>query len=105
MAKKYRSGEFWGINNAETKGHRAQIVKKKKYISYASITHKDYTKRIKNIPLQENPDREDIKTSYVRPRRFRTTEKSLGIKYSNTKVSNPIDKSIFRKIRRKGLIK
>ena len=100
------SGEIWSINNKKSLGHKAQIKRKKNNkIEYVSFTHSDITHRVKNIELQSNPDPTDKDNSHVLKKRFNGNINHLGKYQSNMKVTDPVDKSIIRRIMKHGKIK
>lgn len=101
--KNIKSGEFYSINSVRARGHKGEIgkVRKNGKIDTVIITHAPYTRGIKNIELIENPEKNKTETSYVLTKKETVTRKNIGKKHKNHKVTNPIDKSIIRKIKSK----
>lgn len=98
-----RAGEFWSVNTKKINGHKGEIGKRKKNgsIDVVVLTHAKRTFGKKNIPLQENPQPNDIKPAYVVKNLQHANVKDLGKRHSDIKITNPIDKSIIRKIKSK----
>ena len=100
---KARAGEFWSVNSKKINGHKSEIAKRKKNgsVDVVVLTHAKRTFGKKNIPLQENPQPNDNKPAYVVKNVQRATINDLGKQHSDIKITNPIDKSIIRKIKSK----
>lgn len=96
---KARAGEIWTVNNKEIKGHKSQILRRKKNgkVEVAMITHSN---KYGNIKLQENPQPNDKKNAYVVKHKKRTTVQKLGKKHPEMKIKNKTDKSVLRKIKK-----
>lgn len=101
--KEVKAGEIWVINDAKTRGHKTRITRnKKEVVEHIPITHKPETRRMKNIPLQENPKKGDNEIAYILPKVQTSQKKHLGKKHPEYVIKNPIDKSIIRHIKKKG---
>lgn len=97
-----KAGEFWTINDINTKGHKSLITKNKKdTVEHLPITHSPITRRNKNIKLQENPDKTDSKDSYILAKVQKSHKKYLGKSHLELKITNSTDKSIIRHIKKK----
>lgn len=97
-----RAGEFWTINDGKTRGHKSLITTRKDNdINHIPITHSPTTRKMKNIKLQENPDKHDKRDSYILPKTQKSTIKDLGKKQAGMKISNPTDKSVIRHIKKR----
>ena len=68
-AKVEDKDEFRKLNTREAKGHLHYVCRRvgSEYES-VGITHGKRTKGVNNIPLEKNPNPEDKKTAYVRPK-------------------------------------
>lgn len=98
-----RAGEIWSINDAETRGHKSiltKIKRKNDTVDHIPTTHSPKTKKMKNIQLQKNLNINDNSDAYILPKLKNTHLSNLGKKYNNFKMSNPIDKSIVRHIKK-----
>lgn len=104
MAKHARVGEIWSIKGTKTKGHPSIITKKKKKdsIEHIPITHAPNTRKKKNIKLRSNPNKQDCRDSYILPKVQKTKAKNLQRKRDDMKITDPIDKSVIRHIKKKG---
>ena len=61
-----KAGEFWTINDINTKGHKSLITKNRKdKVEHLPITHAPVTRRRKNIKLNKTPDKTDSRDSYI----------------------------------------
>ncbi len=62
-----RNGEFHSINTKRVQGHKGEIKNKKKNGTATAVivTHSEYTRGRKNIPLKENPQPNDKRTAYA----------------------------------------
>ena len=104
MSKKNaRAGEFYSINTKRIRGHKGLIGRRHNdNIEVIVFTHSKYTRGRKNIRLQDNPQINDKEPSYVlRQKEFAKTS-NLGKKHSNMKITNSIDKSIIRNIKKRS---
>lgn len=102
--KDARAGEFWSVNTKREKGHKGLIAKRKSNgnIEVIISTHSQYTRGRKNIKLQENPQANDFRDSYVLSKLSHTNIKHLGKHHPEMKIKNKTDKSIVRKIKSKN---
>ena len=93
-----RKGEFWSINDINTRGHKSLITGKNKkgQIQHLPITHAPVTRRQNNIKLNENPQKGDESISYILPRIQIAQFKFVGKKQNNMQIKNAIDKSVIR---------
>lgn len=99
--KKVRAGETWTINDVKTRGHKAVITKVKgQEVSHIPRTHSPTTRKHKNIPLQENPQKSDSRKAYISPRVQKSNIKNVGKKQINQDIKNPIDKSVVRHLKK-----
>ena len=83
--------------------HKGEIVKVRKNgkIDAIIITHSPYTRGRKNIKLFENPEENKLESSYVLTKKETVKRKNIGKRHKNIKITNPLDKSIIRKIKSK----
>ena len=103
MKKNVRAGEIWVINDIRTRGHKTRITRnKKETVEHIPITHSQKTRRMKNIPLNENPKKGEVDKAYILPKVQTSQKKYLGRKHPEYVIKNPIDKSIIRHIKKKG---
>ena len=79
---------------------RIEKIKKTGEVRVITTTHSPYTRGRKNLRLQENPQEGDEKPAYAVNKTQRTDSGHLGKKHSDMKIKNPIDKSIFRHIKK-----
>jgi len=97
-----RNGEFHSINTKRVQGHKGEIKNKKKNGTATAIivTHSEYTRGRKNIPLKENPQPNDKRTAYAvtKPEKVKLNKKNIGKHHKDMKVKNSTDKSIIRNI-------
>ncbi len=101
-----QSGKVYNINNKKSLGHPGRIKQYKNgTIKYTSFTHSDVTQRVNNIPLNSNPDINDLSPSYVRPRVFVGHVEDVGLLKENMIIKDSNDKSILRKLMKKGSLK
>ena len=103
-SRKYaRAGEFWTINDARTKGHKSLITKRRKsgVIEHIPTTHKEQTRRMRNIKLKENPQFDDDSDSYILPKLQYSKTSKLGKYQPNMRIKNTTDKSVVRYIKSK----
>ena len=103
MKNEPRAGEFYSINTKRVRGHKGLISKRyKDNVEAVILTHSQYTKRIKNIKLQDNPQEKDERPSYVLRRKEYAKTSQLGKKHTNIRITNSIDKSIIRNIKKRS---
>lgn len=96
-----RAGETWSINDSKTRGHKSTITKvKNDKISHIPRTHTPITRKMKNIELKENPQKNDKRKAYILPKVQKTTSKFLGKRQQNEDIKNPIDKSVLRHLKK-----
>lgn len=106
IKNKAKGGEIWSVNDINTKGHKSLLIKptkvenKKGVIRHTPITHAPETRRLRNIPLKENPDKNDNRKSHILPKVQKTKRKFLGKKQKDMKITNPVDKSVIRHIKK-----
>lgn len=101
--KEVRAGEIWVINDGKTRGHKSRITRNKPdMIEHIPITHSPETRKMKNVPLQENPKPGDVNKAYILPKVQTSQKKYLGRKHPEYVIKNPIDKSVIRHIKKKG---
>lgn len=102
--KKARAGETFSINNKIVQGHKGRISKRNKDGSMRVIvvTHAKRSLGKKNIPLAENPQRNDKRNAYVLKSAKNATERQLGKKHDDFIIKNPADKSIVRHIEKQA---
>ncbi len=99
--KRIRAGETWSINDVRTRGHKATITKvKNDEVRHIPRTHQPITRRMKNIQLQENPQKSDKRKTYILPKVQKTSFKYLGKKQKGEDIKNPVDKSIIRHLKK-----
>lgn len=99
-----RAGEFWTINNADARGHKSLITKRRKNgtFEYISVTHTQKPKHYaENIELKQNPQPDDNAKSYAVPKVRKATIRHIGKHQPDMKITNKIDKSVIRKIKSK----
>ena len=93
-----RAGEIWSVNNKTMRGHKGQILRRKdNKIELAEITH---SSKYGNLPLKENPQREDDKKAYVVRKKQHASVKNLGKFHPDIKIKHPEDKSKIRHIKK-----
>lgn len=107
MSKKKiaRRGEIWSINDKNTRGHNSLIIKGNKNVSkvfHLPITHSPHTRKMKNIKLNSNPNKNETDDSYILPKIQNSKEKHLGRKTESLKIKDPVDKSIRRNIEKRN---
>lgn len=69
-------------------------------IRHVPRTHKPVTRNINNIELNENPQKDDNRKSYIVAKVQKTNPKYLGKKHLNEDIKNPVDKSIIRHLKK-----
>lgn len=80
--------EFRKVHDKDKAGHPSYIYAKKgNSYEYIGITHSNITKGVKNIKLELNPNPNDTKVAYVKPKTEKASKKSFG---------NPLKKWFFR---------
>ena len=80
MAKiRKTKNEFRKLNSKDGRGHPAYIYAGEgdKYI-FLGLTHSEITQGVKNIRLDKNPNPDDARSSYVRPRSERSHISTFG---------------------------
>lgn len=98
-----KAGEIWVINDGKTKGHKTIITKNSaNTVKHIPITHSPITRKRKNYKLEENPSKDDNRTSYILPKVQISNKKFLGREHPEMKIVNPIDKSKIRYIKKKS---
>ena len=107
MAKKKIAirGEIWSINDKNTRGHNSLILKgnkKNSTVSHLPITHSPKTRKMKNVKLNTNPNKNETDDSYILPKVQRSNEKHLGRKTESLKIKDPVDKSVRRYIEKRN---
>lgn len=101
--KNVKAGEFWSINDINTRGHKSLITKnKKRKVEHLPITHSPTTRRQRNIKLQENPDKNDNRDSFILAKVQLSEKKYLGKKHPEIKIVNVTDKSVIRQLKKKS---
>lgn len=99
--KRIRAGETWNINDGFTRGHKSTITKvKNNEVRHVPRTHQPVTRNVKNIKLQENPQKSDKRDTYILPKVQRTKIKFVGKKRNYEDIKNPVDKSIIRHLKK-----
>ena len=103
MTKNARAGEIWSIKGAKTKGHPSIITRKSKKgnIEHIPITHAPKTRKKRNIKLRKNPNLQDLRDSYILSKVQKTKSKNLQRRHDEMKITDSIDKSVIRHIKRK----
>ena len=100
-----KRGEVWSINDKNTRGHNSLIIKGNKNsstVSHLPITHSPQTRKMKNIKLNSNPNKNEFDDSFILPKIQKTKEKHLGRKTESLKIKDPIDKSVIRNIEKRN---
>lgn len=100
--KKIRAGEFWSINDINTRGHKSLITGRTKSgkVEHLPITHSPTTRNQRNIKLNENPQKSDKRNSYILPKVQTSNPKYLGKKQEDMQIKNSADKSTVRHIKK-----
>lgn len=101
--KKIKQGHFYSINSKRVKGHKGQITKKNKNgkIEAVILTHAKYTRGVKNIPLENNPEIDRLEQSYIVREKEIVNKKQIGKHHENVVVKNKSDKSKIRYVAKK----
>lgn len=100
--KDARAGEFWTVNDKYGRGHKSLLTKKKKdNVDHISFTHSERTRGRKNILLEENPDKNDFKKSYMVNQLYKSKIKNLGKYQNDMKIANINDKSKIRYLKKR----
>lgn len=96
-----REGEWYRVHDKRTAGHKSIITKVNKNgnIEHVPITHSPRTRGIKNIKLQENPQKGKQELAYVVKNAQKTQIAKVGKKQDDMKIKNATDKSIIRHIK------
>lgn len=100
-----KRGEVWSINDKNTRGHNSLIVKGNKNsstVSHLPITHSPRTRKMKNIKLNSNPNKNEFDDSYILPKIQKSKEKHLGRKTESLRIKDPVDKSVRRHIEKRN---
>lgn len=101
-----KAGNIVSINDKKTRGHKAIITRrhkkdrKKEQVLHIPITHAPNTRKLLNIRLTKNPEKEKTEPAYILPKVQKAKDKSLGKKHSNVVIKNSTDKSIIRHIKK-----
>lgn len=99
-------GEIVAINDGGTRGHGSLIKKPTKVdrlnetVFHVPITHSPITRNQNNILLQVNPEIGKDEDSYILPKMQKSKSDKLGKKKQNLKITNQIDKSVIRHIKK-----
>ena len=90
-----RRNHFRVNNSKKVRGHPTYIYKKvgNKY-HFIGITHSEVTHKTKNIKLEENPNPEDSRDSYLRPFSSEEEIDKFGKKKKGWKISRKDRKKI-----------
>ncbi|MBR2970024.1 MAG: hypothetical protein IKC49_03115 [Clostridia bacterium] len=98
-----KAGEFWTINDGATRGHKTLITRRKnKEVEHLPITHSPTTRKMQNIELHENPQKDNQSKSYILPKIQHSKIKNVGRKQNDMQIKNPIDKSRIRNIKKEN---
>lgn len=100
-----RRGEVWSINDRQTRGHNALILKGNKNrdsVYHLPITHATRTSHRKNQKLTSNVAIGGDGDSHILKKVVKSHEKSLGRKNESLKIRNSVDKSIVRNIEKRN---
>lgn len=91
--------EFRKLNTREEKGHLQYVCGRvgNEYES-VGVTHGKRTKGVNNIPLKKNPNPEDKKTAYVRPKLTRKKAKDYGKRLNGLGLSAEDKKTVWELI-------
>lgn len=100
--KVVRRGWFYSWNSWKALGHKGRVVNiKNGKAKVVLVTHSKRTLKQRNIPLKENPDKEDTQNAYVLKYPQEIPVSKAGKHHPGMKVRNSHDKSIFRKVGKK----
>ena len=100
-AKRARPGETWTINDKLTRGHKSTITRVKgEVVSHIPRSHAPKTRGVKNIRLQENPQKGDSRDAFVLPKVQKTKRKNLGKQQFGQDIKNATDKSVIRHLKK-----
>jgi len=75
--KKFRKG-FWQGKEANNRHPTYVYAKEGNKYKFIGITHAEITEGTKNIKLDKNPNPEDKKESYIRPKPSKDESKKFG---------------------------
>ncbi len=91
--------EFRKLNTREEKGHLQYVCGRvgNEYES-VGVTHGKRTKGVNNIPLKKNPNPEDEKPAYVRPKLTRKNAKDYGKRLNGLGLSAEDKKTVWELI-------
>lgn len=94
-------GEFRKNNSKKGRGHPAYIYKKgKKKHNCLMLTHSDKTLNIENVPLNVNPNPDDKRKAYIRPKHIEENKSSFGKKLDDWKFDESDKDTIENIIKR-----
>lgn len=98
--KEIRQGNTYSINSRKHVGHKGDITKKNRNGSLIVVvrTHAPHTRGRKNILLNQNPQLDDSRETYILPHADRVRPKYIGTPHPAEKITNSIDKSIKRNL-------
>ena len=96
-----RAGEWRRVHDKRTNGHKSLITKVNKNgnIEHIPVTHAPKTRGVKNIKLQENPQKGKKELAYVVRKAQRTQISKVGRKQKDMQIKNATDKSVIRHIK------
>lgn len=103
-----RGGDIRTVNDARTRGHNSVICKptkkdrKQNTVKHIPLTHAEKTRNMKNVKLQENPQKGKKETSYVLPKVQKTRSEKVGTKKKDIRIKNSTDKSVVRHIKKQN---
>lgn len=81
MGKRQVKNEFRKKNSKDGKGHPTYIYAREGNVyHYLGLTHAEVTKGVKNIPLEKNPNPEDKRKAFFRPKAEKGNRSSFGKK-------------------------
>ncbi len=101
--RRIKQGHFYSVNSIRARGHKGEVTKKNKNgrIETVVITHAEFTRGQRNIPLEENPEQGKSDKAYIVREKEVVTANQLGKHHSNVKVKNKVDKSKIRHVGKK----
>lgn len=81
MSEKEKLPKFTKNYSKKGASHPAYVfIVKDNEAHYIGITHAEITKGIRNIPLHKNPNSNDVKPAYLRPKAQKAHKKSFSKK-------------------------
>ena len=87
--------EFRRNNSKDGRGHPAYIFEEAgDEYKFVGITHSEYTKGIKNISLDSNPNPKDKRKAYMTSKSDKKKKSSFGKKIKGWKMSSSDKKKI-----------